>query len=741
MTAAGENEMPLPAPPLDNLSFQDIVDESKRRIGLRCPEWTDHNVSDPGVTLIELFAWMTEQTLYRLNQVPERMHVKFLDLLGVQLQPPAPARADLRFRLSAYIEDRENDPRHNKLLPARDTVAATVRTDFEEAIEFATDADLRFVRPGLAYAFRLPAASSGSPDDDKRGVPADVAGAVKFAILSPPREIENDEAATPGIEAPPTPIVPGFAVFSDTPTQDDTFWLGFTEEVARNLIQLQIECVRTAAVGLDEDFPASVWEAWNPALQRWERLEVAADTTRGLNRNGVVELVMPPRLDAMVIGETRARWIRCRYTVRPDDLPPRPGISAEERRPVSVYQSPPQIRRIIARTVGGQVSASNCVTLRHEEIGQSDGTPGQAFVLRARPVLPRDPEAAERLRVGPANVEVDEMDVWAEVKDFSASGPNDRHYTLDSLSGELRFGPLVATPDGTPMRYGLTPERGATLIFEAYRVGGGVRGNVRENEITIVKSSIDYIAEVANPRRAAGGSEQETLEHAKIRAQQEMRRRDRAVTAEDFEAISLEASPAIARVKCLPPDEPGPGERSVRSGVVRVLLIPQIGPQMRVPSPRDLQIPLHASAAVRRALNERRLLTTVIEPMAPEYVFVSTEIALFAAPDAEPLVVQENVRRSLEAFFHPLTGGFDGSGWPFGRKLSLSDLYARIQSTPGIAYLQSAPRIYLSRIENAEEGVLGIREEWNLEKGDLELESYEVLATRAHQVTVRPIRQ
>ena len=64
--------MSLPAPKLDDRSFQDLVDEAKRYIQERCPEWTDHNVSDPGVTLIEAFAWMTDLLLYRLNRVPER---------------------------------------------------------------------------------------------------------------------------------------------------------------------------------------------------------------------------------------------------------------------------------------------------------------------------------------------------------------------------------------------------------------------------------------------------------------------------------------------------------------------------------------------------------------------------------------------------------------------------------------------------------------------------------------------
>ena len=87
--------MPLPAPQLDDRKFQDIVDEAKRLIPRYCPEWTNHNVSDPGVALIELFAWMSEMVLYRVNQVPERLYVHFLNMVGIEPFPPSVARVDL----------------------------------------------------------------------------------------------------------------------------------------------------------------------------------------------------------------------------------------------------------------------------------------------------------------------------------------------------------------------------------------------------------------------------------------------------------------------------------------------------------------------------------------------------------------------------------------------------------------------------------------------------------------------
>ena len=89
----GEPTMTLPVPNLDDRRFQDLVDDAKRLIQQRCPEWTDHNVSDPGVTLIETFAWMTDLLLYRLNRVPDRNYIKFLELIGVRLFAPTAARA------------------------------------------------------------------------------------------------------------------------------------------------------------------------------------------------------------------------------------------------------------------------------------------------------------------------------------------------------------------------------------------------------------------------------------------------------------------------------------------------------------------------------------------------------------------------------------------------------------------------------------------------------------------------
>ena len=127
--------MRLPEIQLDDRRFQDLVSEARLKISRSCPEWTEHNVSDPGITLIELFAWMTEMTIYRLNRVPDKLHVALLDLLGIRLDGPSAARTDVRFRLAAPPEE------ESVQIAGGETEIATPRTPNEESIVFQVDED------------------------------------------------------------------------------------------------------------------------------------------------------------------------------------------------------------------------------------------------------------------------------------------------------------------------------------------------------------------------------------------------------------------------------------------------------------------------------------------------------------------------------------------------------------------------------------------------------------------------
>ncbi|MEO1272139.1 MAG: putative baseplate assembly protein, partial [Myxococcota bacterium] len=124
----------IPAPNLDDRTFEDIVQEALTLIPKYCPEWTNYNPSDPGVTLIELFAWMTEMILYRLNKVTDKNYLKFLELMGIQLQPPQPAQALLKFELVEGAKE----PRP----VVAGTQTATEQTGEEDAIVFETARNL-----------------------------------------------------------------------------------------------------------------------------------------------------------------------------------------------------------------------------------------------------------------------------------------------------------------------------------------------------------------------------------------------------------------------------------------------------------------------------------------------------------------------------------------------------------------------------------------------------------------------
>jgi len=131
--------MPLQAPRLDDRAFNDLVAEARAKIPLYCPEWTDHNLSDPGITILELFAWMTDIILYRLNRVPDKNFIRFMEVMGIRLEGAESARAPVTFWLSA--------PQPNSVIIPSGTEVATVRTETEASIVFSVDRDAEILVP------------------------------------------------------------------------------------------------------------------------------------------------------------------------------------------------------------------------------------------------------------------------------------------------------------------------------------------------------------------------------------------------------------------------------------------------------------------------------------------------------------------------------------------------------------------------------------------------------------------
>src|SRR5438132_1178494 len=330
--------MALPVPNLDDRRFQDLVDDAKRLVQQRCPEWTDHNVSDPGVTLIETFAWMTDQVLYRLNRVPERNYIKFLELIGVRLFPPTAARAAITFWLAG--------PQPGTIHIRPGTQAATVRTEADEAIVFTTIGDVPIVPCTLS---RLASSLAGQ------------------------KEVSDH---TDALEARTS-----FFCFGKVPKPDDGLLVGLSESIPSCAVTLRFRC-DIEGVGVDPENPRRVWEAWDGYA--WSSCEVDRDGTGGLNRDGDVVLHIPKSHTVSVINQQRAGWLRARVLKPEPDQP--------------TYSASPIIKGLTAFTIGGTAEAVNAELVENELLGASEGVPGQRFALKHRPVVPGG--AANVLEVG-----------------------------------------------------------------------------------------------------------------------------------------------------------------------------------------------------------------------------------------------------------------------------------------------------------------------------------------------------
>jgi predicted phage baseplate assembly protein len=136
----------IPPPKLDDRTFHDIVAEAISMIPRYAPEWTNHNPSDPGITLIELAAWMTDQLIYRLNQVPDKNYVAFLNLLGIKLRAPRAAKGILRFTLVEGAQ-KQRVPRGSQVSTPQATEEHTV------TFETARDCVVTQARPDRCFSY------------------------------------------------------------------------------------------------------------------------------------------------------------------------------------------------------------------------------------------------------------------------------------------------------------------------------------------------------------------------------------------------------------------------------------------------------------------------------------------------------------------------------------------------------------------------------------------------------------
>ncbi|MEM6613162.1 MAG: putative baseplate assembly protein [Cyanobacteria bacterium P01_C01_bin.72] len=680
----------LPKSNLDDRRYEDLLQECILRIPRYCPEWTNYNPSDPGITLIELFAWLTDQMLMRFNQVPRRNYITFLEMLGMRLQPPSPAQTKLTFYLVSDLPQSYTIPRGIEV--------ATQQGNNQPAVVFSTDEPLVIGQPRID---RLLSANTAEANPQ-----------VLRDRLTNFWTLQEGEWSGSQL-----------ALFDERPQAGNCFYLVLNPDdpLAGNAIAVTVKGQSATPTGINPNSPPRSWQAWNG--QQWQPILLSEmdDGTQGfsfsdLSRRGGnplqgadVILHLPLDFPVTQFSNYRGRWLRCVCNSSADE----PATAG--------YLQTPRITGLKIRSLGGTVAASQSELIEDEFLGVSSGNPGQYWQLQARPVLSRRED--EYLIVTPPG---ELPQTWQEVRDFADSQPSDRHYVIDSLSGLIQFGPLVREPDklktateeriqsqtygqqprilsadNLEQQYGAIPPKGATIRMSRYRTGGGKQGNVLAGTLKVLKSAVPYVAKVTNHVPARNGADAETLEQLTLKVPQVLRTRDRAVTPEDFEVLTIQGGEgAVARAHCLPSNPQKPG-------TVELLVVPQVDiaqiERGQGINPSLLELSPSLKDRINSYLDDRKLLGINVECLEPNYVGVNiqTEVALEAqyqnaTAQAEILF---QLRVALYRFLNPVTGGVEKQGWQLGKSLYPSDIVAICQTIPGIRYLGAIQLIELRRFE------------------------------------------
>lgn len=688
--------MPLTVPSLDDRNYPQILREALARIPVHNPEWTNFNDSDPGVTLVQLMAFMTESLLYRANQIPERNRRKYLTLLGIPLRPAEPARGLVTIQ-------NERGPQ----------AVQTLDTDLDVragALKFRTTQGLQ-VLPIEARVFY------------KRILEADELSAEEQAtyqllyadLIDQPGSALSFYASTPLPAPAPGAALPVVDVVGDT--VDRCLWIALlarqNEDPAtvRGIIAGQVLTVgvvpAVSATGVvipaGQEAPETsearvVWEVAQPqplSANQSERTATYQHVDSRASDNilrtpGLVELALPADLGAGV-------W--------PDLEPNEEGIADF---PPSLADTDIQDRvitwlrlRIPSETEGGTppqaliswlgINAATVVQraqISGEVVGEGTGEPDQRLTLANAPVIPE----SLQLTVG------DEL--WQPIDDLLAAAPEVpvedprrpiyvldttlgtptppveqvKVYQLDPEAGTLTFG------DGA---HGMRPQRGQRIVA-SYAFGGGRAGNVG---IGAIKSSPQLPAgfKINNPLPTWGGANQEDVATAEKGIPRAVQHRDRLVSVQDFKDITWRTPGVdLGRVEVIPLYDPVEKLASV-PGVITLVVIPRYDPlQPDAPLPDQLFLD-----TICRYLQPRRLVTTELYIRGPEYknIWISVGIQVINGVGSGPVI--EAVKDELRFFLSPLTGGYTATGWPLETAVLQRELEAVIARVDGVRLVEA----------------------------------------------------
>jgi hypothetical protein len=681
--------MPLKIPSLDDRRYQQLVEESLARIPITTPQWTNFNASDPGVTLIQVFAFLTESLIYRANLIPERNRTRFLQLLGVPLQPAAPARGIItisneRGPMETITLSRDLEVRAGQV-PFRtqnglDVLPVEAYVCFKRKLVDQPEAKKAYYRE--LYASFLGDDSTADPGADvelyeltplaTRGangvnVTAEtVDNALWIALLARPRVSPDEAREKIAGKTLSLGLVPRLE------TEDARRRLApvGTEISSSKTVRIEIPNVPAAgklAAGAKPAYrsiatlamPAepAVFEAPLPGvgqLNLWQDidpLELGADE-------------FPPTLEDTAMNDRVITWLR---VVWPD------GVASQ-----------------VAWTGINATLISQRTRVLNELLPSGTGEPDQSVTLSHTPVI----ASSVTLTVTPPNAT---PEPWKIIDDLLAAGPEvpapdlreppvrvppppqpSKVFVLDAESGRISFG------DGAR---GMRPPPGAILRV-TYDYGAGRDGNVGDNAVNQAPA-LPAGLKVYNPVRTWGGTEGEKIAEGEKQITRYLQHRDRLVTTSDFESITKRAPGVdIARVEVLSAYNPTLARQEPGSapGAVTLMLIPRYsGTRPDAPSPDQPFL-----ASVCAFLDPRRLVTTELFLRGPEYVSIWISAAIEIVPlSADPdspnsaAVVREAVKRRVREFLAPFQA--KGSGWPLRRTVLQLELMAEISRVEGVA--------------------------------------------------------
>jgi hypothetical protein len=669
-------------PILDDRGFEQILAEAKRRIPVHTPEWTNFDgESDPGITLVELFAFIADNVLYRANRVPELNRLKFLQLMGLRLRPATAAQGVIVVRNErGPVEARPFDrglvvsagrvdfltrdgvtvlPLEGRVYSKKPIAAGDPRIDElkarHEAVRIAMEAAGEVVAgdgsDGTEFTFyesvALAAPAAGLPEPVVDLVGDTLDGSLYVALLGP-REVDPAEVRTA--------------------IANEVLSIGIAPVLADTVPPLRPLGSRTAR----DAAPRLVYEIIDrpdaSPGSRWSRLTVIQDPDV-LSEVGIVQLQLPEaaRLSTGEVSDPLLQGV--------DDLPPRIDDDQLRGRLVS------WVRVRLAPGAGSDASASARITwagvnasrvvqavpVTAELVGVGSGDPDQSFALAHRPVLPASLRLAVEGDLG--------AELWRQTDDLAGLPYDDRAFTLDPAAGTVTFGgPEGARPEA---------ER---RIFASYEYGGGLEGNVA---IGAIKTSTDpgvagFVVE--NPIATWGGDLAETVVEAERTLPAVLRHRERLVTDQDFRDVTMRTPGVdVGRVEVLSlfkPDAPG----AEAAGVVTVVVVPRFDSvRPRWPTPDRLFL-----RTVCDHLDVRRLVTTELYVRGPVYLDTYLTVGISTQAGWFPDIVRQSVRNRMYEYLSSLPpGGAAGGGWELGRTILKKDLEAVATRVPGVAFVRS----------------------------------------------------